>query len=47
MAEEVEVAGVWGYVTSAVSSGTFKVFLSEPVYDESYDEEYAEQIMTD
>jgi len=36
-----------GYETTAVSTATFKVFVSEPVYDDSYDMDYAEQIMTD
>lgn len=46
MAEEVEVSGVITYETTAVSTGDFKVFLAEPVYDDSYDI-VIDQVLTD
>ena len=49
LAEEVEdtTTGTWSWSTNALTSGTFKVFLAEPVYDDSYDETFSDQVVTE
>ena len=42
---EYTVNNVW--YAKAVASSEFKVFLAEPVYDESYDESFTNQELTD